>query len=143
MKMKLSELRGIVADVVSEARRKKPKKPKKTDDAPDTQPHGYMSDPKLDFSRPLDDENLYRRQGASNLGPYTSEGAIRLVIRQMISEAIAAGRLDEKYVGFKALKKKLSRDDGVDDPAALAASIGRKKYGAKGMARKAAAGRKK
>lgn len=43
---------------------------------------------------------------------------------------------------FKALTKKLDRE-GVRDPKALAASIGRKKYGAKKMAQMAAAGRKK
>lgn len=32
---------------------------------------------------------------------------------------------------FAALKGKLANEPGVDDPAALAASIGRKKFGAK------------
>lgn len=50
--------------------------------------------------------------------------------------------VDEKHVGFKKLKGKLSHEKGVKDPGALAASIGRKKYGAAGMAKKAAAGRK-
>lgn len=52
-------------------------------------------------------------------------------------------QLDEEYMGFKKLKGKLSHQKGVHDPGALAASIGRKKYGKKGMARKAAVGRKK
>lgn len=43
---------------------------------------------------------------------------------------------------FKRLKSKLSRK-GVKDPGALAAWIGRKKYGAKKMAKMSAAGRKK
>ena len=43
---------------------------------------------------------------------------------------------------FRALKAKLSRK-GVRDPAALAASIGRKKYGARRMADMAAAGRRR
>lgn len=42
---------------------------------------------------------------------------------------------------FAALKKKLSGRAGVTDPGALAASIGRKKYGAKKMAKMAAAGK--
>ena len=49
----------------------------------------------------------------------------------------------EKHLGFKKLKNKLDHKKGVTDPAALAASIGRKKYGVAGMAKKAAAGRKK
>jgi len=43
---------------------------------------------------------------------------------------------------FKALTRKLSRK-GVKNPKALAAWIGRKKYGAKRMAKWAAAGRRR
>jgi hypothetical protein len=43
---------------------------------------------------------------------------------------------------FKALKSELSRRGGVDNPGALAAAIGRKKYGAGRMAKLSAAGRK-
>jgi hypothetical protein len=44
---------------------------------------------------------------------------------------------------FKALKSKLSKRKGVTNPGALAAAIGRKKWGAKKMASMAAAGRKR
>lgn len=50
--------------------------------------------------------------------------------------------IDEKHIGFKKLKGKLSHEKGVKDPGALAAAIGRNKYGAAGMAKKSAAGRK-
>ena len=43
---------------------------------------------------------------------------------------------------FKALKSKLAKR-GAKNPGALAAFIGRKKYGAKKMAKMSAAGRKK
>lgn len=43
---------------------------------------------------------------------------------------------------FKALKNKLSKQKGVTDPGALAAEIGRKKYGNKKMAQLSAKGRK-
>lgn len=43
---------------------------------------------------------------------------------------------------FAALKSKLSKKKGVTNPGALAASIGRKKFGNKKMAKMAAAGRK-
>ena len=43
---------------------------------------------------------------------------------------------------FKALKKKLS-SQGVKDPSALAASIGRKKHGKKAFQRLTASGRKR
>jgi hypothetical protein len=43
---------------------------------------------------------------------------------------------------FAALSAKLSHEPGVTNPAALAASIGRKKYGAKKMAKLSAGGRR-
>lgn len=43
---------------------------------------------------------------------------------------------------FKQLKSKLAKEPGVTNPAALAATIGRKKYGKKKFA-KLAAGNKK
>lgn len=43
---------------------------------------------------------------------------------------------------FRKLSSKLAKK-GASNPDALAAYIGRAKYGAKGMAKKAAAGRKK
>lgn len=44
---------------------------------------------------------------------------------------------------FAALKSKLASRPGVTNPGALAAFIGRKKYGAKKMAQFSAAGRKR
>ena len=42
---------------------------------------------------------------------------------------------------FAALKKKLSHEKGVTNPGALAAAIGRKKFGKKHFQKLAAAGR--
>lgn len=44
---------------------------------------------------------------------------------------------------FQALKSKLAKSGKVSDPGAVAAAIGRKKYGAKRMAKMSAAGRKR
>lgn len=43
---------------------------------------------------------------------------------------------------FAALKKKLASKSGVTDPGALAASIGRKKFGSKKFAKLSAGGKK-
>ena len=43
---------------------------------------------------------------------------------------------------FEKLKGELSQDKGIKNPGALAASIGRKKYGGKKMASMSASGRK-
>jgi hypothetical protein len=44
------------------------------------------------------------------------------------------------YQGFKHVEDQLAHEDGVDNPAALAASIGRKKYGVQKFDRAAAHG---
>lgn len=44
---------------------------------------------------------------------------------------------------FQALKSKLAKGGKVSDPGAVAAAIGRNKYGAKRMAKMSAAGRKR
>ena len=44
---------------------------------------------------------------------------------------------------FAELKGSLAKKKGVRDPGALAAHIGRKKYGARKMAKMSAAGRKR
>lgn len=50
--------------------------------------------------------------------------------------------LEKEHLGFDKLKDKVA-EEGARDPAAVAAAVGREKYGAKKMAAKAAAGRKK
>lgn len=44
------------------------------------------------------------------------------------------------YVGFDKLKGQLAHEKGVKNPGALAASIGRKKYGKKAFQKHAASG---
>jgi hypothetical protein len=44
------------------------------------------------------------------------------------------------YVGFDALKQKIAAKGGVSNPGAVAASIGRKKYGKKKFQQAAASG---
>ena len=46
------------------------------------------------------------------------------------------------YIGFTKLASKLAHRPGVNDPKALAAAIGRKKYGAKKFDSAAARGKK-
>jgi hypothetical protein len=44
---------------------------------------------------------------------------------------------------FRSLKRKLGKRKGVKNPGALAAHIGRKKYGKRKMAKMSAAGRRR
>lgn len=46
------------------------------------------------------------------------------------------------YVGFDKLKKKIAAKGGVKDPGAVAAAIGRAKYGKKAFQKAAASGTK-
>ena len=49
---------------------------------------------------------------------------------------------EDEHIGFKKLEHEIAAKGNVSDPAAVAASIGRKKYGEAEMAKKSAAGRK-
>jgi hypothetical protein len=51
-------------------------------------------------------------------------------------------KVQNPYMGFKKLTQELERE-GVDDPRALAAWIGRRKYGAKRFQQMAAEGRRR
>jgi len=46
------------------------------------------------------------------------------------------------YVGFSKLKGQLAKKPGISNPGAVAASIGRSKYGKKRFQRAAATGKK-
>lgn len=62
-------------------------------------------------------------------------------INEELSEEDATS-LEEKYMGFAKLKASLARKPGVKNPAAVAAAIGRKKYGKEKFQKMAAAGKK-
>ena len=51
-------------------------------------------------------------------------------------------QVNEKYMGFSKLEKEIAKRGDVRDPGAVAASIGRKKYGKEKFQKAAAAGRK-
>ena len=51
-------------------------------------------------------------------------------------------QLDEKYMGFSKLEKEIAKRGDARDPGAVAASIGRKKYGKEKFQKAAAAGKK-
>ena len=69
-------------------------------------------------------------------------GRLRDAVRKGMKsyDAIKAA-LNDEHLGFAKLKGELAHRKGVSNPGALAAYIGRKKYGAAGMAKKSAAGR--
>ena len=56
--------------------------------------------------------------------------------------AMSEEKIEEKYMGFKKLEKSIAKRGDVKDPGAVAAAIGRKKYGKEKFQKAAAAGKK-
>jgi hypothetical protein len=89
MKVNLPEFKMIVADLVSEAKKKK-KDEKKSD--------SFQYAEAFDFSDALGAYNLYKNQGASNFGPYTgtssvqNDAVIRSIVKETIAEALSPWR---------------------------------------------------
>lgn len=121
MKMKITELRDIVAEAVRRSLAEAPKKgskrapkvvPPSSEEAEDVRRQnatrglpGYGQSDVNDFSKPLGDMNIVKRQGASNMGGWTSESTtigdirrrigemqIRRLVRMIVGEEVRAAR---------------------------------------------------
>ena len=62
-------------------------------------------------------------------------------IDEAAAKAAEKTRLDEKYMGFEKTVKAVAKNPKVKDPEAVAAAIGRKKYGKEKFQKAAAAGK--
>jgi len=51
-------------------------------------PRGFAKPEAGDFTKESEEGNRYKRQGAANFGPYTSESAIRAIAKSVIRETI-------------------------------------------------------
>jgi hypothetical protein len=72
-KLSINELKYEIAEILSEAKKKKEKKTDAKKKRGAVGAYGFY-DEALDFSAPLGAYNLYRQQGAVNWGPMTSDG---------------------------------------------------------------------
>jgi len=85
--------------------------------------------------------NFTGHKGAGSRGSGTEYSGMREMIDMMKDK----GLLQKPKLGtgqrFAQLETKLSKEKGINDPAALAASIGRKRYGAQKFAKLAAKGK--
>lgn len=74
----------------------------------------------------------------------TMKQAVKDKARGAIAEAVARveQQLAEKYMGFKKTVAAIKKGNSADDPEAVAAAIGRKKYGKAKFQKAAAAGKK-
>lgn len=101
--MNISELRDFIAEAVSRTiseAKKSGKKPKETpavsDEAREEQQArytkglpGYNISKQNDFSPPLGDKNLSKRQGASGMGNWTSETINRKIKEMQVRKLVA------------------------------------------------------
>jgi hypothetical protein len=167
MKITLSQLKKFISEAVEDVKSQQVALPYQKDEKLDfsKQPHGgiYARQGTANFGpyteeaalRYLIGQMIAETNGSSVSGPQAPlcNHVYKVKETQNIWEQVqnlveavcekCGGPVMEKHVGFARLKNKLAHKKGVTDPAALAASIGRKKYGAKNFQKKAAAGRKK
>lgn len=101
MKVTIEQLRRLVAEGVNNAlreakrKRKKAKDPKGPLDA-EPGPAGYVDGGAMKFHNPLGPRNLYKDQGRSTLGPYTSEGLKRLIAKHVREQLRPARKKTER-----------------------------------------------
>ena len=95
MKLSLQELRSIVEQGVSDALTEAKKKKKSADDPHPTATiaalSGSVIDPVLDFAEPQGLQNRLRKQGASGMGPWTSEQLLRAYVKR-VAEGVISGK---------------------------------------------------
>jgi len=58
---------------------------------------------------------------------------MKKIVLENVLEALIDRTIQEKHMGFDKLKRSLAHQKGVTNPGAVAASIGRKKYGDQAM----------
>lgn len=99
MKIRITELRDMVAEAVRRTLDEAPKKgskrppkdiPSRTEDAELEQRErqvrgipGYAHSNENDFSTPLGSHNIVKKQGASGMGGWTAESIVRKKIKEM------------------------------------------------------------
>ncbi len=106
MKISITEFRDMVAEAVKrtvqEAKKKVKEIPQQSDEAVlaqrerQTRATGYSHANVLDMSKPLGKKNLAKKQGASNMGNWTSEQrrveAIQRLVNLIVREEIKVKR---------------------------------------------------
>jgi len=107
MKVTLEEIKSIVSDVLSEAKKKKEKSEKAKKEV---HPAGYSYAEALDFSAALGAYNLYGSQGAVNWGPMTGPGT-------KVDDRIAGGRAESESILRSFIKEAIKQEMNEDQSA--------------------------
>jgi hypothetical protein len=66
------------------------------------QPRGFGKAEAHQFDKPLEKKNLYKRQGNSNMGPFTAEAAIRAIARDVVKESFETSKIPNKHAKSSA-----------------------------------------
>ena len=93
MKITVKELRRIVYEAVSEARKNAKRSKKNKERDPNASryrgPDGHVEDPALDFSVPPPGGGRLKRQGSTIAPPvFTSEERVRKIVEDIVNEAL-------------------------------------------------------
>lgn len=90
-----------------------------------------------------DHNNLYNILNKLNsLTPSAANSPVTKSKQKNLLESTMSEVIKEKYMGFNKTEKAIAKNPNVKDPGAVAASIGRKKYGKAAFQKAAAAGKK-
>jgi len=68
----------------------------------EVKPNGYCKTPASDFSEPSEEGNITKKQGSSNMGPWTSESVLRAFISKIIRESIKVKHIPQKQAKLSA-----------------------------------------
>jgi hypothetical protein len=124
--MTLNELKLEIADILEEAKKKKVKSDDLKKKGAAIEAFG-LHDEAFDFSDPLGDSNLLKRQGGVNWGPYTNGGSTvdsqfddpntghkglkeEAALRAVVRDVIKNGLIPEHSAWAPLLKKERARD---------------------------------
>jgi hypothetical protein len=125
----------------------RPNLPEEADEGYRNEPHAQVQSVSAqmrqgnDLNREKDMHKHSYRQGDNPMAMEDQRAAARLE-KELMEELSSLKVVSEKYTGFNKTVGALKKQGGVKDPDALAASIGRKKYGKDKFQKAAAAGKK-
>ncbi|MHA1951896.1 MAG: hypothetical protein ACW987_18775 [Candidatus Thorarchaeota archaeon] len=88
MNLTIKELKSVIQEVLKNLE-EEGQKGRDGYNCDDVQPRGFSHGGAMDFSKDSEslEGNRYKRQGSSNMGPWTNESLLRSVIRNMITES--------------------------------------------------------
>lgn len=101
MELTADELEQVIKDVLKSIS-KEGEKGRDGYVDPEVKPNGFCNTTASDFSKPSKEGNATKKQGSSNMGPWTSESALRAFIGKIIRESIKVKHIPKKQAKVSA-----------------------------------------